>query len=301
MSLDSFIIYQLMSEKSGSRKSIHLFDLDDTLIQTEARVWIVNLAGEKVFALTPSEFTSYRPKVEEKFDFTEFSDLGILSRGIVVKYTKTIIDTILKQGTESQFGILTARGDKKLHAPFLVRFFKSLFGIRLAKENIFAVSDTRFSIFKDKVRADPKNRMEDELDLSPKNFLALSVAERKALVIAEDLVGAGFNDISFYDDSRENLNSFKILRQRFPNVVYKPHLIDPTWKVRLGEFAASELERKPLLKGLVSAKLILENHSEFGEHWAMAQSVLEKSGKIQLEHFPILLVFDSGRYFLKRT
>jgi hypothetical protein len=226
------------------RKSIHLFDLDDTLIRTSARVLVRDAEGALLKSLTPAEFTGYRAGPGEALDFREFSDLGILSRGIVVKYTRSIIDSILKHGTRSHFGILTARSDKHLHAPFLIRLFKSLFGIRLAKEHIFAVSDARFARFKDQDRE--------------RRFTSLSIAERKALVIAEDLVGRGFNDISFYDDSRENLDSFKVLREAFPHVVYKPHFIDPTWRARILEFLDSGKERKCLIKGLGSAHNLRE-------------------------------------------
>ncbi len=279
-----------MTDQPAIRRSIHLFDLDDTLIRTEARVWVKNSGGVPTVSLSPAEFSLYRPKAGESFDFREFSDLGILSRGIVVKYTKTIIDTILKHGTRSHFGILTARGDKHLHAPFLIRLFRSLFGIRLAKEHIFAVSDRRFSEYKD-------NRAQ-ALEVG---FLSLSIAERKALVIAEDLVGRGFNDISFYDDSRENLESFKVMREAFPHVVYKPHFIDPTWKARLKEFWESGADRKSLIKGASSVRIILEHHSTYGPDHDRAVLNLMESRPIRLNSVPVWLVFEEGRFFLRRS
>lgn len=272
------------------RKSIHLFDLDDTLIQTAARVLVLGPDGSPAKALTPAEFTAYRPGPGEILDFREFSDLGILSRGIVVRYTRSIIDSILGHGTRSHFGILTARSDKHLHAPFLIRLFKSLFGVRLAKEHIFAVSDHRFAAHKDRGAAMPERR-----------FSSLSIAQRKALVIAEDLVGRGFNDISFYDDSRENLESFKVLREAFPHVVYKPHFIDPTWAARIREFLESDRDRKCLIKGLGSVRIILEHHSRFGAAQEGALRDLAAGAAVPLDRHPLWVVFEGGRYYLVRS
>jgi hypothetical protein len=276
--------------RSHSRKSIHLFDLDDTLISTSARVLVRDGQGGLVRALSTADFTGYKPAPGEAFDFREFSDLGILSRGIVVRYTRTIIDTILKYGTRSEFGILTARADKKLHAPFLIRLFRTLFGVRLANEFIFAVSDARFSGYKDRAAA-----------AAGIPFSRLSVSQRKALVIAEELVGRGFNDISFYDDSRENLESFKVMRQAYPHVAYRPHFIDPTWKARLGEFWDSGAERKPLIKGASSVRIILDHHSRWSADHGAAMRNLSDGKPIKLDTVPVWVCFEEGKFCLRRT
>lgn len=270
------------------RRSIHLFDLDDTLIHTDARVLVRDRAGGLIRALSTAEFTGYAAGPEEVLDFTEFSDLGILSRGIVVRYTRSIIDAILGYGTRSEFGILTARADKKLHAPFLIRLFRSLFGVRLANEYIFAVSDARFSGYKDRAAAGMP-------------FSKLSVSQRKALVIAEDLVGRGFNDISFYDDSRANLDSFKVMRQAFPHVTYRPHFIDPTWKARIQEFLDSGKERKPLIKGATSVKLLLEHHSRWGLDHEPAMLNLLEGKPIRLDTLPVEVAYEDGKFVLRRA
>lgn len=272
------------------RKSIHLFDLDDTLIRTSARVLVRNPEGALLRALSTAEFTAYRAAPGEVLDFGEFSDLGILSRGIVVRYTRTIIDTILAHGTRSEFGILTARADKKLHAPFLIRLFRSLFGVRLANEFIFAVSDARFSGYKDR-RIGPGGVP----------FSSLSVSQRKALVIAEDLVGRGFNDISFYDDSRANLESFKVMRQAFPHVAYRPHFIDPTWAARLEEFLASSADRKTLIKGAGSVKILLEHHSRRAGGAEAALQELQEGRPIKLDSVPVWICYEDGKYCLSKA
>ena len=272
------------------RRSIHLFDLDDTLIRTSARVLVRDPAGALLRALSTAEFTAYRAVPGEILDFSEFSDLGILSRGIVVRYTRTIIDTILAYGTRSEFGILTARADKKMHAPFLIRLFRSLFGVRLANEFIFAVSDTRFSGYKDR-RVGPGGVP----------FSSLSVSQRKALVIAEDLVGRGFNDISFYDDSRANLESFKVMRQAFPHVAYRPHFIDPTWAARLEEFSASAAERKTLIKGAGSVRILLDHHWKGAGDRETALAGLLEGRHIRLDTVPVWVCYEEGKFCLRKS
>lgn len=272
------------------RKSIHLFDLDDTLIRTEAKVLVRDPQGSLLKALSPADFTGYRASAGETLDFAEFSDPGILSRGVVVRYTRTIIDTILAHGTRSEFGILTARGDKNLHAPFLIRLFRSLFGVRLAREFIFAVSDARFSGYKDR-GAGP----------GEVPFSRLSVSQRKALVIAEDLVGRGFNDISFYDDSRANLDSFKVMRRAFPHVIYRPHFIDPTWTARLDEFMAAPAERKVLVKGAGSVKILVEHHARRAGSYESVLRDLESGLPVGLDSVPVWICLEKGRFCLRKS
>jgi hypothetical protein len=279
------------SSRQNGRKSIHVFDLDDTLIQTAAMIRVRGEGGAEVRVLTPAEFTTFELKPGEVFDFKDFADVGILARGIVVKYTRDIISTLLRHGTQSDFGILTARGDKKLHAPFLIRLFQGLFGLRLRNSLIFNLSDERFQRHKE--------GMELPETFGGRKFSALSIPERKALVIAQDLVLKGYNDISLYDDSRENLQAFKVMRKAFPALVYKPHFIDPTWKVRLEEFRVSGLETKPLNRGAESARLIIENHSRYRGKTDAGMRDLEEVGRIDLDGGLLALRSDAGRFFLQ--
>ncbi len=275
----------------GNRKSIHVFDLDDTLIRTEAKIRVRG-EEERERALTPAEFTTYALLPGEAFDFRDFADVGILARGIVLKYTRAIIDTIVGHGTKSDFGILTARGDKKLHAPFLIRLFAALFGIRLRNSLIFNLSDERFLRHKEGVDLPDS--------FGGRKFSALSIPERKALVIAQDLMLKGFNDISLYDDSRENLASFKKILHAFPGVAYKPHFIDPTWKVRLEEFRQSGSMKKALIRGKESARILLENHSRFRDDVEAGIRELEGEGKVELEG-GAAVVREGEKYLLMKS
>ncbi len=272
------------------RRSLHLFDLDDTLMTTAAKVWVRHSSTGKAHALTPAQFTTYTLNEGENFDFREFSDVGILSRGILVEYTRAIIDQITARGTKSHFGILTARGDKTLHAAFLIRLFRDLFGLRLRKGLIFAVSDERFSRHKDR-----------SVDTRGKPFRSLSVSERKASVVLEDIIARGYNDISFYDDSRENLAAFRNLAKDFPTLVFKAHFIDPTWTQRLNEFVAEGKSSKTLIGGEKSVRLLLLHHGDNPNQIETHLQSLHAGETLALVHWPVRLIRRDGRFMLLRV
>jgi len=282
------------------RKSIHVFDLDDTLIQTDAKVRVRTADGRDKRVLTPSEFTSYVLQPGETFDFRDFSDVGILSRGIVLKYTRGIIETIVGHGTRSDFGILTARGDKRLHAAFLIRLFSGLFGIRLKNSLIFALSDERFTRHMERRESSEGSSFPEPF--RGRRYAQLRIPERKALILARDLVARGYNDLSLYDDSRENLAAFKVIREAFPGVSYKSHFIDPTWRMRLKEFRQSAAGSKSLTRGRDSALLILEHHSRFRENPEEGLRVLDAEGRVLLdrENEGLMLCKEGAKFSVRK-
>jgi hypothetical protein len=256
---------------------------------------VIGPDGDLRRALTPAEFTTYALGEGESYDFADFGNVGILAKGVLVGYTRTILETLLKRGTRSDFAILTARGDKRLHAPFLIRLFQGLFGIRLRNALIFNLSDERFLKYKDAAEL-PESLREM---FSGRSFSKLSVPERKALVIGQDLVARGYNDISLFDDSRENLAAFKVIGKAFPGITYRPHFIDPTWAVRLEEFRSADKPRKPLTSGRASALILLQHHSRYGENPEAGLRALQERGAVSLEG-GVRLVCVEGKYALEK-
>ena len=55
-------------------KRLRVFDFDDTLVVTDARVWVSDSQGRR-FALTPGEFAVYDKKPGDVMDYTEFTQL----------------------------------------------------------------------------------------------------------------------------------------------------------------------------------------------------------------------------------
>lgn len=292
--IDVFVIFPAVKPSQSPRRSIHVFDLDDTLIRTAAKVRVLGPDGAELRSLTPAEFTNYSLGEGERFGFRDFGNVAILAKGEPVGYTRAIIEAIVRNGTRSDFAILTARGDKRLHAPFLIRLFRGLFGITLRNSLVFNLSDERFLRYKDGVELPEALRGE----LSERTFSKLTVPERKALVIGQDLAARGYNDISLYDDSRENLEAFKVVHKAFPAVTYRPKFIDPTWRERLREFRESGKPRKPLISGKASALILLQHHSRYGENPEAGLRALQERGRVTLAG-GIRLTYADGRYALE--
>ncbi len=96
-------------------KRLRVFDFDDTLVVTDAKVWITPEYGER-FALTPGEFAVYDKKSTDVMDYTEFRQL-INPR--TIEWTTRILRNVYdKYGPEGLI-ILSARATPEPIVKFL--------------------------------------------------------------------------------------------------------------------------------------------------------------------------------------
>ena len=58
-------------------KGLTIFDIDDTMFITKARVLVKNVKGGKPIALTPQMFNKYKLKKGEYYDYGEFKSSKI--------------------------------------------------------------------------------------------------------------------------------------------------------------------------------------------------------------------------------
>ena len=80
-----------MNEKY-SRKKIFIFDLDDTLIISKAKIIVTDIKNGDTFSLTPEEFNSYEKNTKHVINFDEFRNIEILKGAkIIDKYIKILI------------------------------------------------------------------------------------------------------------------------------------------------------------------------------------------------------------------
>lgn len=177
----SYIIKERFTVAGTESHKILLFDVDNTLIASDIRVY-VRKNGEIVKKLDTAEYNTYKLQPGESFDYTEFKDEELLNKNSVfLKYWDTLQREYHK-GTH--IGILTARSDQDM----FYRFFKN-HGIDIKQELVFAISD-------------PKIKLQGR-----------TIEDRKASAIKK-LAKWGYDTIVFFDDNIENLRTAKKLEDK---------------------------------------------------------------------------------------
>jgi len=146
-------------------KKLRIFDLDDTLFETEAKVIVISSDGTRR-EITPAEYAVYEPQPGDKFDFSQFHTIinPTLIRSIGKRFYKITQST----GTDRKTVILTARGPEA--APHIKDIIRKYFRV-----NIEVVT------------------------------LATGDPMAKANWIKDKIENEGYNDIFFVDDSKKNI------------------------------------------------------------------------------------------------
>lgn len=170
--LNEFVIHGKSSDK------VLVFDIDDTLIKSNARVF-VKRDDEVVKTLDTQEYNKYKLKPGESFSYEEFRDLDRMLDAEVKPYFKTMMREYDKG---VHISILTARAGKKL----IHDFFMKKANIDIHPKLIFTIGD----------------------DMSD-----LSVAEKKAKCI-RTLVSYGYKTLIFFDDNVDNLKEVQSMGER---------------------------------------------------------------------------------------
>jgi len=161
-------------------KKIAIFDLDDTLIFSDAKIKIYDSSSNaEIVALTPSQFNYHAMSHGQYMVFDDFECEKILGNSRIHKRYFSSLKGYIKRGVET--AIVTARGNKKI----VVGFFKEK-GVKIKPSMIYAVHDQKTSFHG-------------------------SISERKKQAI-QDIIKKGYKDIVFYDDNLENLQSAEELQ-----------------------------------------------------------------------------------------
>ena len=179
---------EFLAEKAG--KGLTIFDIDDTLFVSKARVIVVNTNTGKTKALTPMEFNSYKLRKHEEYDYGEFKSAKLFYQtatpiGRMVEKAKAIIRNATAKG--SKVIIVTARAnmdDKKL----FVKTFES-HGIPMKDVYIERAGN-----------------------------MSGSSAENKKVIFRKYLKTGEYARIRLFDDHKENLKALLDLKKEFPSV-----------------------------------------------------------------------------------
>lgn len=183
-----------VTEKSRpfSETAITIFDLDDTLVITSAKIRVCNIVTGDCHELTPEEFNEYERHPDHQLDFDDFKSIEVMKAGQLIHYYLKILADAYKM--KRAVGIVTARDDREM----IYKWMKEHVGFHIAKDLIYAVND-------------------------PVHGFSGSVAEKKQQAFRE-IIERGWNRIQFFDDDDANLKLVNDLKSEYPEVelsIYK--------------------------------------------------------------------------------
>lgn len=176
-----------------TRDKILIFDVDDTLVITPAKIKVTDTSTGKVFQLTPQEYNEYEKNKDHVICFNEFKCLEIMKAGMLIdKYFK-----ILKKNYNKgiAIGIITARDNREM----IYEWLRFHVGFHIDKRLVWAIHD-------------------------PVHGLEGSIDERKKAAL-KWFIEQGYTDITFFDDDKKNIKLAKQLNRETPQIKLKTHLV----------------------------------------------------------------------------
>ena len=181
------------TERSGS---LHVFDIDDTLFHTTAKIHVKNKAGQTVQKLSNSEYNDHKLPAGHRYDYAEFRSAGKFakeSKPIVpmIKKVKAIHNNIVNKYPNSKIIMNTARTDFNKKGKFLMTFHKH--GIPIQHIHVHRAGNEKG---------------------------ATSPGEAKNMVLRRQLAARSYKRVAMYDDSHGNLQHFLKLRHEYPNTEF---------------------------------------------------------------------------------
>ena len=191
--MEKFLTY--LEEASGL--GLTMFDVDETMFKTKAKVKVINKNGKVIKKLDNQQFNLYKKKAGEEFDFGEFKNAEVFNRtstpiARMINKVKVILKNATRKG--SKVIIVTARpnfDDKEL---FLDTFRNQ--GIDI-----------------DKIYVERAG-----------NLGSGPAAENKKVIFRKYLDQKIYKRIRLFDDSKENLKAFLSLQKDYPDVTFEAFL-----------------------------------------------------------------------------
>jgi len=176
----------LNEKKPYHASKIIVFDLDDTLVITDAKIKVYDRNSGESYSMTPEEFNDYERQPHHDVDFGDFKSLEIMKAGRLIEYYLKIFKDAYRM--KLAVGIVTARDDREM----IYKWLREHVGYRIDKDLIFAVND-------------PVHKFKGD------------ISDRKKAAFRE-LIDMGYRDLQFYDDDKKNLKLVKSLEKEYADV-----------------------------------------------------------------------------------
>lgn len=185
-------------EEAVAKKTLNIFDIDDTLFMSSARTAVVK-NGKILHKLDTKELLNYKLKPGEKFDYSEFKS------GKHFYDTATPIEKMIRRAQQAVHGdtnsrtiIITARADLSDKDLFLRKF----------KEHGFPI---------DQVHVERAGNVKSRGTNSPLS---------KAVVIRKYIASGLYNKIRMWDDHPGNLSMLLKLAKLHPEITFEAYLVN---------------------------------------------------------------------------
>jgi len=188
---------EFLAEKAG--KGLTIFDIDDTMFVSKARVRVKNTNTDKVKELTPQEYNNYKLGNNEVWDYGEFKSAKLFYQTAtpiarMIEKAKAIIKNATARG--SKVIIVTARSDMDNKDLFIKTF--EAHGIPM--KNVY---------------------VERAGNVGGKNSAA-----NKTVVFKKYLDTNKYARVRLFDDHIDNLKALLDLKRDYPNVEFFAYLAD---------------------------------------------------------------------------
>ena len=198
-------MYSFSEFLTEGNKGLTIFDIDDTMFISKARVIVKNKNNNKEKALSPQDFNNYKLGKDEYFDFGEFKSSKIFYQTAtpiarMVAKAKAIIKNATAKG--SKVIVVTARSDMDDKDLFIKTF--EAHGIPM--KNVY---------------------VERAGNMSGKNSAA-----NKSIIFKKYLKTDEYARVRLFDDHKENLDALLDLQREFPNVEMFAYLANQNGSVK---------------------------------------------------------------------
>jgi len=198
-------MYSFSEFLTEGNKGLTIFDIDDTMFTSKARVRVLNKKTNRVKELTPQQYNSYKLGKDEEWDYGEFKSSKIFYQTAtpiarMVAKAKAIIKNATAKG--SKVIVVTARADMDDKDLFIKTF--EAHGIPM--KNVY---------------------VERAGNMGGKNSAA-----NKSIIFKKYLKTDEYARVRLFDDHKENLDALLDLKREFPNVEMFAYLANKNGSVK---------------------------------------------------------------------
>lgn len=192
-----------LQEEISHSKGLHVFDVDDTLFHTTAKIRVMK-GKKQVDSLSNSQYNTHKLPDGHHYDYSEFRSAEKFDTES--KPNQRMIQKMKSLHTKTKAGggkviINTARSDFDNKDRFLGAFRKH--GVDI-----------------DDIHVHRAGNMKGEG----------TVAEKKTSIIRNQIDKGNYSHVSLYDDSEHNLQHFLKLKDEYPHIKFNAHHVKPDGK-----------------------------------------------------------------------